>query len=341
MEGRRNGECEAADHLATRKTSLVTGDIRHDWSAAEIRAIYDLPLLELLQHAQIVHRLYHNPTDIQRASLLSIKTGNCPEDCAYCPQSAHWKQARTKREPLLSVDAVLLHARQAKAAGAQRFCMGAAWREVKDGPDFESVLNMVRAVRELGLEACATLGMLTEHQAKRLADAGLTAYNHNLDSGPQFYKTIISTRSYEDRLRTIHAARKAGIEICSGGIIGLGESVDDRVALLQVLAGLDPHPESVPINALVAVPGTPLERQPPVDALDLVRMCATTRIVVPRARVRLSAGRRSLNREAQLLCFVAGANSIFYGDTLLTTPNCAPEEDRELLAAAGVSTSVD
>ncbi|WCS24763.1 biotin synthase BioB [Methylobacterium sp. NMS14P] len=312
------------------------GDIRHDWSVAEIRAIHDLPLMDLVFRAAQVHRRHNDPADIQRASLLSIKTGGCPEDCAYCPQSAHHKGAGVARERLMPVESVLAEAAAAKAAGAQRFCMGAAWRQPKDGPEFDAVLAMVRGVRGLGMEACVTLGMLTPAQAGRLAEAGLTSYNHNLDTGPDFYEDIISTRTYDERLQTLANVREAGIGVCCGGIVGMGEGVTDRAAMLQVLSNHAPHPESVPINALVAVPGTPLEDQPAVDPFDLVRMCATARIVMPRSRVRLSAGRKSLTREAQVLCFLAGANSIFYGERLLTTANNGQDDDAALLADLGI-----
>lgn len=313
------------------------GAFRHDWTVAEIQAIHDLPLLDLVHRAAGVHRAHNDPSDIQRASLLSIKTGGCPEDCAYCPQSAHHGRAGQARERLMPVETVLREAAAAKASGAQRFCMGAAWRRPKDGPDFDAVLAMVRGVRAMGLEACVTLGMLTAEQAERLAEAGLTAYNHNLDTGPDFYGEIISTRSYADRLTTLAHVRAAGIGVCCGGIVGMGEAVRDRAAMLQVLANHAPHPESVPINALVAVEGTPLGERPPVDPLDLVRLCATARIVMPRARVRLSAGRKDLTREAQVLCFLAGANSIFYGERLLTTANNAADADAELMRDIGVA----
>ncbi len=311
-------------------------ELRHDWSVAEIRAIHDLPLMDLVFRAAAVHRRHNDPGDIQRASLLSIKTGGCPEDCAYCPQSAHHKAAGVARERLMPVDAVLAEAASAKAAGAHRFCMGAAWRQPKDGPEFDAVLAMVRGVRGLGMEACVTLGMLTPSQAGRLADAGLTAYNHNLDTGPDHYDAIVGTRTYDDRLKTLETVRAAGIGVCCGGIVGMGEGVGDRAAMLQVLASRAPHPESVPINALVAVPGTPLEDRPAVDPFDLVRMCAAARIVMPRARVRLSAGRKGLTREAQVLCFLAGANSIFYGERLLTTANNDQDADARLLADLGI-----
>jgi biotin synthase len=306
---------------------------RHDWSVEEIVAIHDQPLLELIAEAAQVHARHHRPSDVQRASLLSIKTGACPEDCAYCPQSAHHKEVKLDRVDLMATDEVLALAARAKNAGADRFCMGAAWRNVRDGREFDAVLDMVSGVRALGMEACVTLGMLTPNQADRLKQAGLTAYNHNLDTGPDFYADIISTRTYADRLKTLHAVRDAGLQMCAGGIIGMGESIRDRADMLRVLAGFDPHPESVPINALVPVAGTPLAGRPPLDPLDLVRMIATARIVMPLARVRLSAGRSSLSREAQVLCMAAGANSIFYGETLLTTPNAEVGEDDALFAA--------
>ncbi|MFN7819300.1 MAG: biotin synthase BioB [Cyanobacteriota bacterium] len=308
---------------------------RHDWSLEEIQALLALPLMELLWQAQQVHRAANPGYRVQLASLLSVKTGGCEEDCAYCPQSLH-HSADVAGRPELAVEPVLERARTAREAGAQRFCMGWAWREIRDGEPFEAMLQMVRGVRELGLEACVTAGMLTDSQAARLAEAGLTAYNHNLDTSPEHYERIITTRTYQERLETLQRVRRAGITLCCGGIIGLGESTADRASLLQVLAAMDPHPESVPINALVAVEGTPLEEQAPVDPLELVRMVATARILMPHSRVRLSAGREALSREAQILCLLAGADSIFYGDTLLTTSNPAVEADRELLAAAGV-----
>ena len=305
---------------------------------AEIQARLDLPLIELLWRAQHVHRLANPGYRVQLASLLSVKTGGCEEDCAYCPQSMHHSSDVTG-QPELDVEPVLERARAAKAAGADRFCMGWAWREIREGAAFESMLAMVRGVRELGLEACVTAGMLTDQQAERLADAGLTAYNHNLDTSPEHYDQIITTRTYQERLETLQRVRQAGITLCCGGIIGMGETVRDRASMLQVLAAMDPHPESVPINALVAVEGTPLEQQSPVDPLELVRMVATARILMPTSRVRLSAGREQLSREAQILCFQAGADSIFYGETLLTTGNPAVEADRALLTAAGVQAS--
>lgn len=308
---------------------------RHRWTVAEVRAIHDLPLTELVFRAQSVHREHHPPDAVQLCTLLSIKTGGCPEDCAYCPQSA--KHQAMAPERFLTVDEVLGKARAAREQGATRFCMGAAWRDAKEGPAFERVLEMVRGVRALGLEACTTLGMLTEEQARRLAEAGLTAYNHNLDTSREFYGQIITTRTYEERLETLSNVAKAGIQVCCGGIIGMGESIGDRCAMLVTLANLDPQPNSVPVNALVPVEGTPLAGQPPIDPFELVRMIATARIVMPEAVVRLSAGRAQLTREAQVLCFLAGANSIFYGEKLLTTGNPDPDDDMKLLRDAGLS----
>lgn len=313
--------------------------LRHDWSVAEIQALLELPLFELIDRAREIHRVYQ-PNDVQLASLLSVKTGGCPEDCGYCPQSAHHaKETGLAKEALMQVEVVLEKARTAKAAGASRFCMGAAWREVKDGAEFDAVCKMVEGVRSLGMEACVTLGMLKSHQAEKLKQAGLTAYNHNLDTSPEFYGQVITTRDYEDRLETLAHVRDAGITVCCGGIIGMGETMRDRASLLQTLATLTPHPESVPINALVAVKGTPLEKQKPVDPMDLVRMVAAARITMPKARVRLSAGRSGLSREAQLLCLMAGANSFFYGEKLLTTPNNDTIADMELLKIAGLQAS--
>ena len=309
---------------------------RHDWTREEIQSLLDLPLVDLLWQAQQVHRIANPGYRVQLASLLSVRTGGCEEDCAYCPQSMHHSSDVGDR-PELAVEPVLARARAARDAGAHRFCMGWAWREIRDGAPFDAMLAMVRGVRELGLEACVTAGMLTDQQAQRLAEAGLTAYNHNLDTSPEHYGNIISTRTYQERLETLERARRAGVTLCCGGIIGMGESLADRASLLQVLAGLDPHPESVPINALVAVEGTPLAEEPPIDPLELVRMVAVARILMPHSRVRLSAGREQMNREAQILCLLAGADSIFYGETLLTTGNPDVAADRELLATAGVS----
>jgi biotin synthase len=312
--------------------------IRHDWTIAEIRAIHDLPLPQLMLRAQTVHQQNHQPEEVQLCSLLSVKTGGCPEDCSYCPQSSKY-DTEVGVERMLNKDQVLSAAATARSAGATRFCMGAAWREVKDGPAFDSVIEMIKGVRGMGMEACVTLGMLNEDQARRLADAGLSAYNHNLDTSKEFYGSIIKTRTFEDRLRTLGNVRRAGITVCSGGIIGMGETVGDRCGMLMTLANLDPHPESVPVNALVAVEGTPLENRPPVEPLELVRMIATARILMPASRVRLSAGRDTMSKEAQLLCMLAGANSIFYGEKLLTTGNPDVSADQALLREAGMRAS--
>ena len=321
----------------------MAASMRHDWDLAEIEALLELPLVDLLWRAQQVHRDAHpDGYHVQLASLLSVKTGGCEEDCAYCPQSMHHSSDVTDQPELqLQVDGVLQQARSARDAGAHRFCMGWAWREIREGAPFEAMLAMVRGVRELGMEACVTAGMLTDSQAERLAQAGLTSYNHNLDTSPEHYDQIISTRTYQERLDTLQRARDAGLSLCCGGIIGMGESRRDRASLLQVLAGLNPHPESVPINGLVAVEGTPLEDQEPWEPLELVRMVAVARILMPEARVRLSAGREKLSQEAQILCLLAGADSIFYGDSLLTTSNPAVQADQALLAAAGVSSSLE
>ncbi len=302
-----------------------------------VRSLYDTPLLQLIDRARGIHLAHHPDNEVQLCTLLSVKTGGCPEDCAYCPQSSH-HDTGVDAEKMLNVDDVIASARRAKELGSTRFCMGAAWREVKDGPAFDRVVDMVREVKGMGMEACVTLGMLTEDQAKKLKDAGLDAYNHNLDTSPDNYKSIIKTRTFQDRLRTLDNVRKAGITVCSGGIIGMGESIDDRCEMLRTLANLDPQPESVPIDALVRVPGTPLADMPPIDPLDLVRMVAIARALMPKTRVRLSAGRSELSREAQLMCMYAGANSIFYGDTLLTTPNPEAHEDRALIRDAGLGT---
>ncbi len=310
--------------------------VRHDWAPAEVRALHDLPLMELVHRAQTVHRAVFGEHKVQLCSLLSIKTGGCPEDCGYCPQSAHHK-AGVKAEKLMAVDEVMEQARAAREKGATRFCMGAAWREVRDGPQFDSVLEMVRGVRGLGMEACCTLGMLNGDQARRLKEAGLTAYNHNLDTSPEFYGQIITTRTFSQRLETLQHVRDAGISVCCGGIMGMGESVDDRCRLLVSLARQTPHPESVPINMLVAVDGTPLEDEKPVEITALVRMIATARILMPGAMVRLSAGRLQMSEEGQLLCFMAGANSVFFGEKLLTTGNPSFEKDLAMLEKAGLA----
>jgi biotin synthase len=304
--------------------------LNSDTDLASVQHLYHLPFFDLLFKAHSVHRRFHDVQDIQRCFLLSIKTGGCPEDCGYCSQSAHHATA-LKRQPLLTVEEVRASALEARERGAQRFCMGAAWRNAPQGEQFERVLAMVREVKSLGLEACATLGMLTVEQARRLKDAGLDAYNHNLDTSRDYYPSIITTRTYDDRLKTIRAVRQAGITVCCGGILGLGESEEDRCKLLSELAQMEPQPESVPINLLVPVEGTPLGSVQPIEATDLVRTIAVARILMPHSRVRLSAGRLSLNHEAQLLAFFAGANSIFIGEKLLTTPNVSPVQDRLLL----------
>ncbi len=309
--------------------------IRHDWTVNEILALHDLPLLDLVHRAQSIHRANHPPDAVQLATLLSVKTGGCPEDCAYCPQSSHY-DTTVGAERMMPVDEVIAAARKAREHGASRFCMGAAWREVKDGPAFDRMVDMVRGVKSLGLEACCTLGMLNESQAKRLKDAGLDMYNHNLDTSKEFYGQIIKSRTFEQRIETLTNVRRAGIGVCSGGIIGMGETVRDRCAMLMTLSSMDPHPDSVPINALVPVEGTPLAQQAPIDPIELVRMIATARIVMPKSMVRLSAGRTALSREAQLLCMMAGANSIFYGEKLLTTPNPGTDDDAQLLRDAGI-----
>lgn len=310
-------------------------ELRFDWTVEEIETIYNLPLPELVFQAQTIHRRHHNPEEVQGCTLLSIKTGGCPEDCAYCPQSAHY-QTGLNRHSLLGVDETLAAASRAKEQGATRFCMGAAWRDAPKGTEFDSVLEMVRGVRSLGMEACCTLGMLTDDQAQALAEAGLTAYNHNLDTSPEFYGEIITTRTYEDRLATLERVRRSGVTICSGGIIGLGETRADRYGLLQTLSSQNPHPESVPINMLVRVEGTPLAGRAETDPLEMVRMIATARILMPGSMVRLSAGRLSLSDEAQALCFLAGANSIFMGEKLLTTPNPERDRDHTLLGKLGM-----
>ncbi|WP_448528942.1 biotin synthase BioB [Raineya sp.] len=303
--------------------------IRNDWTKEEISAIYHKPILDLIYQAATIHRQYHEPNEVQVCTLLSIKTGGCPEDCAYCPQAARY-HTDIKVEKLLDVQTVLQKALEAKEAGSTRFCMGAAWREVRNNRDFDKVLEMVKGVAQMGLEVCCTLGMLTEEQALKLKEAGLYAYNHNLDTSEEFYDEIISTRTYQDRLNTIANANKAKISVCSGGIIGMGESVEDRISMLYTLSTLPQHPESVPVNALVPVAGTPLENQPKVSVWEMVRMIATARILMPKAMVRLSAGRVRMSVEEQALCFLAGANSIFAGDKLLTTPNPDYVSDQEM-----------
>jgi len=317
------------------ENSAGMSEIRSDWTRDEIAAIYHQPLLDLVYQAATVHRRYHDPSQVQQCTLLSIKTGACPEDCAYCAQSSRYKTPVTA-EKLLNVETVVAAAQLAKDVGSTRFCMGAAWREIKDGEQFENVLEMVKEVDALGLEVCCTLGMLDQNQAKRLKEAGLTAYNHNLDTGENFYGEIITTRTYQERLDTLKHVRDAGITVCCGGILGMGESHDDRIDLIRTLATLPVHPESVPVNALVPIEGTPLADQPAVVAWDLIRMVATARVTMPKAKVRLSAGRLELSFAEQALCFLAGANSIFTGDKLLTTPNNALTEDDQMFKLLGL-----
>lgn len=309
--------------------------IRHNWTREEIANIYNIPLLELVYRAATIHREYNETGEVQVCTLLSVKTGGCPEDCAYCPQAARY-HTNLKVQPLMPLEEVLEYAQKAKTAGSTRFCMGAAWREVRDNRDFDRVLDMVKGVNELGLEVCCTLGMLTEEQAQKLHEAGLYAYNHNLDTSPEYYGEIITTRQYDDRLETLDHVRKAGLTVCCGGIIGLGESDEDRIGMLHILSNMPEHPESVPINALVRIEGTPLEDQPKVDIWDMVRMIATARILMPLSMVRLSAGRAEMSISDQALCFMAGANSIFAGDKLLTTPNPAFEEDHRMFQLLGL-----
>ncbi len=310
-------------------------EIRNDWTLEEVKEIYHLPLLELAYRASQLHRKYMGTGEVQVCTLLSIKTGGCPEDCAYCPQAARYN-TDVKAQKLMSKEEVLSAAQRAKEGGSTRFCMGAAWREVRDNRDFDRVLDMVKGVNEVGLEVCCTLGMLTEEQAQKLKEAGLYAYNHNLDTSEEHYADIITTRKYDDRLNTLSHVRKAGISQCSGGIIGLGETDDDRIEMLHTLATLPQHPESVPVNALVPVEGTPLENQPRVSVWEMIRMIATARITMPKAMVRLSAGREHMTLEQQALCFMAGANSIFSGEKLLTTPNPSFDDDKAMFALLGL-----
>jgi biotin synthase len=310
------------------------GVVRHDWTRAEVRALFELPFPELIFRAQRIHRQHFDPTEVQISTLISIKTGGCPEDCAYCPQSAHY-QTSVKAEKLMRVDAVVAEARAAKSAGASRFCMGAAWREPKDR-DLGKVCEMVAGVKAIGLETCATLGMLTQCQARRLKAAGLDYYNHNLDTSPEYYGAIITTRTYQDRLDTLGHVRDAGIHVCCGGIVGMGESAEDRIGMIVTLANLPAHPESVPVNMLVRVEGTPLASGEALDTIDFVRTIAVARITMPKSVVRLSAGREDMREETQALCFVAGANSIFYGPKLLTTPNPERDRDRRLMDKLGL-----
>ena len=312
----------------------IISEIRFDWDKDEILEILNMPLIDLMWESQIVHRKF-NKYEVQLASLYSVKTGGCEEDCSYCSQSIY-SASQIKSHPQFEVDAVLKRAKTAKKEGADRFCMGWAWREIREGKPFNSMLEMVKGVRALGMEACVTAGMLTDDQALKLANAGLTAYNHNLDTSPEYYENIITTRTYQDRLDTIKRVRNVGINVCCGGIIGLGENHSDRASLLEVLSNMNPHPESVPINSLVAIKGTGLENNKEIDSIEIIRMIATARILMPKSKIRLSAGRESLSKEGQILCFQCGANSIFYGDELLTTSNPSFEDDRKLLKDVGV-----
>ena len=323
--------------LATDDTSHVRGPslVRHDWTRQEIHALFDLPFPELMFRAQTVHRENFDPAEVQISTLLSIKTGGCPEDCAYCPQSARYDTG-VQAEKLMALETVVAEACAAKSAGASRFCMGAAWRSPKDR-DLDLVCEMVRAVKALGMETCATLGMLTGPQARRLKRAGLDYYNHNLDTSPEFYGRVITTRVYRDRLETLGHVRDAGIHVCCGGIVGMGETREDRVGMIAALASLPEHPESVPINMLVRVAGTPLAGEAPLDPIEFVRTVAVARIAMPRSVVRLSAGREDMSEETQALCFLAGANSIFYGPKLLTAPNPGRDRDRELMEKLGLT----
>ena len=308
---------------------------RHNWTKQEILDIYNKPMMDLLFEAASIHRINHDPNVVQVSTLLSIKTGGCPEDCGYCPQAARYHTG-VEGNDLMTVNQVKAQALRAKSSGSSRVCMGAAWRNVKDGPEFDQVLEMVRTINKLDMEVCCTLGMITENQAHRLAEAGLYAYNHNLDTSEEYYKEVISTRGFEDRIQTIKNVRKTNVTVCSGGIIGMGESVDDRAGMLVALSSLNPQPESVPINALVAVEGTPLEQEKPVEIWEMIRMVATTRIVMPDTQVRLSAGRTNMSREGQAMCFFAGANSIFAGDKLLTTPNPDVADDMKMFELLGL-----
>lgn len=314
-------------------------DIRNNWTLDEVREIYNAPLMELIYRASRVHDLYQEVGEVQVNTLLSIKTGGCPEDCSYCPQSARYN-TEIDAAGLLPLDEVVESAKRAHESGSTRFCMGAAWRKVRDNKDFDRVLDMVREVNSMGMEVCATLGMLTPEQAQRLKDAGLTAYNHNLDTSEDFYSSIITTRTYEDRLNTISHVQKANISVCSGGIIGLGETNEDRIKMLHTLATLDEHPESVPVNALIAVAGTPMEHQKRVSVWEMARMIATARILMPNAMVRLSAGRVEMPISEQAICFMAGANSIFAGEKLLTTPNNDVDEDHKMFDLLGLKPRV-
>lgn len=337
--------CSTVTHLPTKTQSesiesdralqAVSGEVRNDWTKEEIAAIYNSPLLELVFAGATVHRQHHNPRTVQQCTLLSVKTGGCSEDCAYCPQSARY-ETDVKAEKLLDPDTVYMAAKLAKDSGSTRFCMGAAWREVKDNEQFDQVLSMVEKVKSLDMEVCVTLGMLNLQQAQKLKEAGVTAYNHNLDTGEGYYEKIISTRTYQDRLKTLDNVRQAGITVCCGGIVGMGESDEDRIDLIHTLCTMEKHPESVPVNALVAVEGTPLAERQPVNITEMLRMIATARITMPKSIVRLSAGRMQMSISDQAMCFMAGANSIFAGDKLLTTSNPEFDADKEMFDMLGL-----
>lgn len=316
-------------------TPLTNPDIRHDWTREEIEALFELPFADLLFRAQTIHRKYHNPNEVQLSTLLSIKTGACAEDCKYCPQSARYSTG-VENERLMPIETVIREAQKAKDTGATRFCMGAAWRSPK-GRNFDNVIGMVKAVKDLGMETCVTMGMLSGDQAAQLKEAGLDYYNHNIDTSPEYYEEVITTRTIEDRLNTLQSVQDAGINVCSGGIIGLGEEVSDRAGMFQVLANLKEHPQSVPVNMLVQVKGTPMYGEKPVEPIEFVRAVAVARIVMPLSTVRLSAGRESMSDEMQALCFFAGAGSIFYGEKLLTTPNPEENRDYKLLKSLGIT----
>ena len=322
----------------TQQKKFPNQTFRHDWNTEEIEDIQNQPFFSLLHNAHQVHIKYNGEMTMQLSSLLNIKTGGCPEDCKYCSQSAHYKgKTKLESKKLMEVRSVLAEAQKAKNIGADRFCIGAAWRQIPDTKEFDAVLEIIKGIKKIGLEACATLGMITRRQAQQLADAGLTAYNHNIDTSPGYYKNVTSTRTFSDRLATLDLVREAGIQVCCGGILGLGETSTDRVEFLKVLANMNPHPESVPINILVPISGTPFQNNPSVETLDIVKIIATARILMPKSRIRLSAGRKSLSQEAQILCYFAGVNSIFYGEKLLTTDNNNKNEDIKLFEKLGLS----
>ncbi len=309
--------------------------IRHNWTSEELQKMHEMPLLSLISSAHTLHLHYHKPDEVQLCTLISIKTGGCPEDCKYCAQSSRYQTA-VQAQPLMRYEAVIADAKNAIARGATRICLGAAWREVRASKQFDEVLRMIQGIAALGVEVCCTLGMLTAAQAKRLKEAGLYAYNHNLDTSEEFYKTVITTRTYQERLDTLDSVQETGLSLCCGAILGMGEAVEDRLALLLTLSSRNPHPDSIPLNRLTAIPGTPLEKQPPLSSWELIRMVALTRIVMPKAMVRLSAGRQEMSIEEQALCFLAGANSIHFGEKLLTVPNRPVDKDDEMFQILGI-----